>query len=62
MVVGPGLCGTCAHTKRVDSARGTSFYLCGLSKSDPRYGKYPQLPVLACAGHQATPSAAPEGA
>jgi mannose-6-phosphate isomerase-like protein (cupin superfamily) len=47
-----GLCAACAHVRIVRSDRGSSFYLCGLSSSDPRYPKYPRLPVLACAGYE----------
>jgi hypothetical protein len=36
----------------VRSARGSEFVLCRLSFSDPRFPKYPPLPVLECAGYQ----------
>lgn len=45
-----GLCATCAHARAVASARGSTFWRCGLSERDPRFPKYPRLPVLACAG------------
>jgi hypothetical protein len=45
-----GLCGTCAHLQLVQSARGATFYLCRLSFSDPRFARYPAIPVLACTG------------
>jgi hypothetical protein len=48
-----GLCGDCAHVKRVHSAKGSTFYLCELAASDPRFRKYPPLPVLRCAGFAA---------
>jgi hypothetical protein len=47
---GRGLCFACAHTRVVTSARGSSFVLCDLSRTDERFAKYPRLPVLACAG------------
>jgi hypothetical protein len=47
----PGLCGHCVHCQLVDGAR-TRFYLCRLSASDPRFPRYPVLPVRACAGHR----------
>jgi hypothetical protein len=47
-----GLCATCAHARRVTSARGSTFVLCERSQSDPRYPKYPPLPVLRCDGHE----------
>jgi mannose-6-phosphate isomerase-like protein (cupin superfamily) len=46
-----GLCAACAHVHVIRSDRGSLFYLCTLSASDPRYAKYPMLPVLSCAGY-----------
>jgi len=43
-----GLCATCVNVRRVVSDRESVFYLCELSKTDPRFPKYPRLPVLAC--------------
>ncbi|MFO1009732.1 MAG: hypothetical protein U1F29_06660 [Planctomycetota bacterium] len=48
---GNSLCTTCAHVQRVESAKGSVFWLCGRSKSDPRFPKYPPQPVVSCAGH-----------
>ncbi|HKT46770.1 MAG TPA: hypothetical protein VJP87_04535, partial [Candidatus Acidoferrales bacterium] len=48
-----GLCESCSHSKQVKSARGSIFWLCQLSVSDPTFPKYPRLPVLACRGYQA---------
>jgi hypothetical protein len=45
-----GLCERCVHVRIVESARGARFYLCRLSFSDPRFPRYPPLPVVACAG------------
>jgi hypothetical protein len=47
-----GLCAACVHARRVTSGRGSTFWLCGRSATDPRYPKYPPLPVLRCAGHE----------
>lgn len=47
----PGLCGDCAYARVIDSGRST-FYLCERSLTDPRFHKYPPLPVLACPGYQ----------
>jgi hypothetical protein len=44
------LCATCAHARRIESGKGSEFWLCELSKTDPRYKKYPPLPVRACLG------------
>src|SRR5260370_32472363 len=34
------------------SDRGSIFYLCRLSAHDPRFPKFPRLPVLQCAGYE----------
>jgi len=47
-----GLCAHCAHVRIVSSARGSTFYLCGLSTTDPRFPRYPQLPILECSGYR----------
>lgn len=47
-----GLCATCAHVQIVSSSKGSTFFLCTLSETDPRFRKYPALPVLSCAGYQ----------
>ena len=46
-----GLCDDCQHARPIESAKGSRFLLCRLSESDPRFPKYPQLPVLSCAGY-----------
>ena len=48
----PGLCATCAHA-RVVQGRRSSFLRCGLSDTDPRFDRYPGLPVLECLGYVA---------
>jgi hypothetical protein len=47
----PGLCATCTHLRLVASPRSV-FVRCGLADSDPRFPRYPALPVLACAGYE----------
>jgi len=46
-----GLCASCAHVQMINSDRGSCFYLCKLSKTDPRFPKYPRHPVLSCVGY-----------
>ncbi|MEA2377996.1 MAG: hypothetical protein QOK00_2406 [Thermoleophilaceae bacterium] len=46
-----GLCDTCKHQKLVPNTRGSVFSLCERSKTDPRYPKYPRLPVRQCPGY-----------
>ena len=47
-----GLCASCAYMRQVESDRGSEFYLCELAKVDPRFEKYPRLPVLSCIGYE----------
>jgi hypothetical protein len=47
-----GLCSHCRHSQVIESSKGSVFWLCELSKTDPRYPKYPRLPVLSCAGYE----------
>ena len=47
-----GLCMDCTNMRRVESSRGSVFVLCELSRHDPRFLKYPRLPVLACEGYR----------
>jgi hypothetical protein len=46
-----GLCVTCEFMRQVRSDRGSTFYLCERSLNDPRFAKYPRLPVLECPGY-----------
>ncbi len=47
-----GLCSQCQHARLIESNKGSVFMLCELSKTDPRFPKYPRLPVLACPGYE----------
>ncbi len=49
-----GLCADCVHGQRVVSAKGSEFWRCAKSEPDPRFPKYPRLPVLRCEGYEAT--------
>lgn len=46
-----GLCETCRNVKVVETRKGSRFYLCTLSDVDPRFPKYPRIPVLQCIGY-----------
>jgi hypothetical protein len=48
-----GLCADCRHARRVESDRGSVFWRCELSVSDPSFPKYPRLPVRECRGYEA---------
>ena len=49
-----GLCASCRHARTVTTPRST-FWLCRLSATDPRFARYPRLPVLACPGYERGP-------
>jgi hypothetical protein len=51
-----GLCAGCRHSRPIESDRGSVFLRCELSLTDPRFPKYPRLPVLVCAGYEPKPS------
>lgn len=46
-----GLCADCRFAAVVRSDKGSVFYQCRRSFTDPRFEKYPRLPVRACAGY-----------
>jgi len=47
-----GLCLSCRHARRIESARDSTFWLCQLSATDARFPKYPRFPVLRCPGYE----------
>jgi|SRR5215469_15672551 len=47
-----GLCAHCTHVRRITSDRGSRFYLCRRSATDPSFPKYPRLPVVQCRGYE----------
>ena len=51
-VANAGLCADCIHARSVKSDRGSAFLLCELSARDPKFPKYPRLPVLSCDGYK----------
>lgn len=53
-----GLCALCTHARLIESDRGSAFAQCGLATTDPRYRKYPYVPVGKCDGYLARQSAA----
>ena len=52
-----GLCPRCSHVRVIESDRGSRFLLCSLFRSNPRFPKYPRLPVTQCPGFQPDASA-----
>jgi hypothetical protein len=47
-----GLCASCRYMKQIESARGSTFYLCQRSATDAQFPKYPRLPVIECSGYE----------
>ena len=48
MTINPGLCGSCEWSRRVNSHRGSVFWLCRAATFRSDLRKYPPLPVLEC--------------
>jgi hypothetical protein len=57
-----GLCGVCRHSRRIETRTGSAFILCQRSATDPRFPRYPPLPVLSCAGFEPAPPPGPGAA
>ena len=57
-----GLCASCRHARVVETER-SRFWRCGRSDHDPRFARYPRLPMLECPGYEPpeaeTPGAEP---
>jgi hypothetical protein len=47
-----GLCLRCLHARRVTSGKGSTFWLCRRAEHDPKFEKYPRLPVITCPGFE----------
>lgn len=47
-----GLCADCRFVRRMRSDRGSTFYLCERSSTDPSFPKYPRLPISQCRGYE----------
>lgn len=51
LAVPPGLCASCQHLRLLASRRSV-FVRCGLAAADPRFPRYPGLPILSCRGYR----------
>jgi len=47
-----GLCATCRWVRIASNRRGSVFYRCLRADTDPRFVRYPPLPVLSCPGYE----------
>jgi hypothetical protein len=50
--VNAGLCDTCRHQRVIRNTRGSEFSLCERSRTEPRFPRYPRLPVVTCDGFE----------
>ena len=48
----PGLCGACRYGRRIETRRGSVFWRCERSLTEPAYPRYPALPMLRCTGFE----------
>jgi hypothetical protein len=51
-----GLCDSCRHQKLIGNTRGSTFSMCLRHRTDPRFPKYPRIPVGACPGYERRPA------
>jgi hypothetical protein len=51
LAVPAGLCASCEHLRLLASPRSI-FVRCCLAETDPRFPRYPALPVIACKGYR----------
>jgi hypothetical protein len=49
-----GLCARCRWARVQTTARGSRFWRCLRADDDPRFARYPRLPVTACSGFEAS--------
>jgi hypothetical protein len=47
-----GLCSRCRHARRTGNERGSVFWQCLRAREDPRFPRYPRLPVHVCTGYE----------
>lgn len=54
-----GLCFDCRWMRAATNRRGSTFYRCLKAETDPRFARYPPLPVLDCPGYERAEPAGP---
>ena len=47
-----GLCSICRFARVQKTTRGSRFWRCERAETDPRFLRYPRLPVVQCKGHE----------
>jgi len=51
-MIDSGLCATCMHMRSATNRRGSVFFRCLRAETDPRFVRYPSLPVRRCVGYE----------
>ena len=59
LTLSAGLCASCRHAEILRSKR-SAFLRCARADLDPRFLRYPSLPVLSCMGFEARAAGATE--
>jgi hypothetical protein len=49
-----GLCARCRHARTQTTKRDSTFWRCLRAETDPRFVRYPALPVRECSGFEVT--------
>src|SRR5213076_1870944 len=52
VVAAVGLCFTCRWMRAAGNQRGSTFFRCTRADTDPRFVRYPTLPMRTCAGYE----------
>ena len=52
-----GLCARCRHARTQTTKRDSTFWRCLRADTDPRFVRYPALPVRECPGFEVKPQA-----
>ena len=47
-----GLCADCRWARPQQNARGSTFWRCLRAETDPRFVRYPRLPIRECPGYE----------
>lgn len=56
-IYGAGCCEHCEHSHVQRGTNDKRFWRCRLSEDDPRFPRYPPLPVIRCVGFRHAPEA-----
>ncbi|MEK7857518.1 MAG: cysteine-rich CWC family protein [Elusimicrobiota bacterium] len=51
IIAAAGLCASCRKSKRLTTKTGSAIYRCALAETDPKFTKFPRLPMADCPGY-----------